>query len=75
MTTHDMEEADGLCDTVAFMIQGRISVVDSPCALKARLNANATLDDVFIHYTGTSIAEQGELRDVARTRRVARRLE
>lgn len=75
MTTHDMEEADELCDTVAFMLQGHISVVGSPQQLKAQLHAGATLDDVFIHFTGTSMVEQGELRDVARTRSVARRLE
>lgn len=49
MTTHDMKEADCLCDVVAFMHQGRISAVSSPQELKARLGSDATLDDVFSH--------------------------
>lgn len=48
MTTHDMDEADKLCDTVAFMHHGRIVAMDSPHKLKASLGPKATLDDVFI---------------------------
>jgi len=79
MTTHDMEEADGLCDTVAIMHQGHIASLGSPAALKAEVGPEATLDDVFIRSTGASIEggmeEGGAYRDVARTRRTARRLE
>ena len=75
MTTHDMEEADRLCDTIAFMHRGSLLASGSPADLKAALGAGASLDDVFIHYAGASIAEGGNLRDVARTRHTARRLE
>jgi ABC-2 type transport system ATP-binding protein len=75
MTTHDMEEADHLCDTIAFMHRGELLASGSPSDLKSALRADASLDDVFIHYSGTSIAEGGNLRDVARTRHTARRLE
>lgn len=75
MTTHDMEEADELCDLVAFLHKGRIAGIGSPDSLKAALAPDATLNDVFIQYTGASIVEQGDLRDVARTRSKARRLE
>ncbi len=79
MTTHDMEEADGLCDTVAIMHQGHIGSLGSPAVLKARAGPDATLNDVFILSTGASIEagleEGGAFRDVARTRRTARRLE
>lgn len=34
LTTHDMELADTLCDTVAFLHQGRVAALDSPRALK-----------------------------------------
>jgi len=34
LTTHDMTVADDLCDRVAFMIDGRLTVVDTPSALK-----------------------------------------
>jgi ABC-2 type transport system ATP-binding protein len=75
MTTHDMEEADHLCDTIAFMHQGKLLASGSPAELKSALGPGASLDDVFIHYSGTSIAEGGTLRDVAQTRYTARRLE
>ncbi len=60
MTTHDMYEADLLCDIVAFMYLGRIVKMDSPVKLKASLGPKATLDDVFVRYTGTSIKEGGD---------------
>lgn len=79
MTTHDMEEADGLCDRVAIMHQGHIASLGTPAELKAQAGPEATLNDVFILSTGTAMtdgaAEGGTLRDVARTRRTARRLE
>jgi len=79
MTTHDMEEADGLCDTVAILHQGHIASLGTPAALKSQAGPDATLNDVFILSTGASIDGNGEeggaFRDVARTRRTARRLE
>jgi ABC-2 type transport system ATP-binding protein len=74
MTTHDMEEADHLCDLVAVMHRGVLAALDTPAGLKARVGAEATLDDVFIHFTGATISEGGELRDVARTRSTTQRL-
>ena len=76
MTTHDMEEADQLCERVAFMHGGKLAAQGLPSELKADLGPAANLDDVFIHYTGASVsAERGDYRDVARTRRTAQRLE
>ncbi|HPG40111.1 MAG TPA: ABC transporter ATP-binding protein [bacterium] len=34
ITTHDMHVADSLCDRVAFIVDGKIALVDSPRALK-----------------------------------------
>lgn len=36
LTTHDMTIADALCDRVAFIVDGAISLIDSPRALKLR---------------------------------------
>ncbi len=36
LTTHSMELADELCDTVGFLIDGRIAAEDSPTVLKQR---------------------------------------
>ncbi len=36
LTTHDMTVADQLCDRVAFIVDGRIALIDSPRELKIR---------------------------------------
>jgi ABC-2 type transport system ATP-binding protein len=69
-----MLEADDLCDRIAFMHQGQIAIIGSPAELKEAMGPQATLGDVFIHYTGAEISEGGDLRDVARTRRTSQRL-
>jgi ABC-2 type transport system ATP-binding protein len=75
LTTHQMEEADSLCSRIAIMHRGRIVAIGSPAELKASIDGGeATLDDVFIHYTGSLIESGGTYRDTRRTRRGARRL-
>jgi ABC-2 type transport system ATP-binding protein len=74
ITTHDMDEADELCDELAIMHQGKIAVIGQPAQLKAGLGEDATLDDVFAHHSGGSIHEGGNYGDIQRTRRVASRL-
>jgi ABC-2 type transport system ATP-binding protein len=74
MTTHDMEEADQLCDTVAVMHRGVLAAMGTPAELKAQVGAEASLDDVFIHFTGAAISEGGELKDAARTRITSQRM-
>jgi ABC-2 type transport system ATP-binding protein len=76
LTTHYMEEADMLCDRVALMHRGRLRAVGSPLELKAQLGPDASLEDVFRHYTGERLYDEqgGGLRDVRSTRRTARRL-
>ncbi len=69
ITTHDMEEADQLCDEIALMDHGRVAVQGSPQRLKADVGPHATLDDVFAHYCGGSMQQPGEFRDVQQTRR------
>ncbi len=74
ITTHDMEEADHNCDRVAIMHRGAVAAVGSPADLKAQVHPQASLDDVFIHFTGAEIEKGGSFRDVLRTRRTVRRL-
>ena len=75
MTTHDMEEADRLCEVVAFMHRGRLAALGAPSSLKSALGPDATLDDVFIRLTESGTTADGTYRDVVRTRRTASRLE
>jgi ABC-2 type transport system ATP-binding protein len=41
LTTHDMHEADELCDRVAFLAGGRIAALDTPQALKQHYGTRA----------------------------------
>ena len=75
LTTHYMEEADKLCDRIAIMSKGKIATIGTPAELKTQVDAeNATLDDVFIHFTGDELDETSNFRDLKRTRRTAKRL-
>jgi ABC-2 type transport system ATP-binding protein len=75
LTTHQMEEADVLCDRIAIMHRGRVVVAGVPAELKAKAGEGATMDDVFVLHTGGALEEGGTYHDIARARRVARRLE
>jgi ABC-2 type transport system ATP-binding protein len=78
LTTHSMEEADALCSRLAILHRGTLAAVGTPVELKASLGRPAgtevTLDDVFLHYAGDSLAEGGGFREISRERRTARRL-
>ena len=74
ITTHDMEEADALCDVLAIMHAGRVAALGPPLDLKRRVGAGATLDDVFVTFAGGTIADEGSFRDIGRTRHTANRL-
>jgi ABC-2 type transport system ATP-binding protein len=74
ISTHDMDEADALCDVLALLHEGKVAVTGKPADLKAALGAAASLDDVFVHYSGGSIQEGGNYRDIRQTRRTASRL-
>jgi ABC-2 type transport system ATP-binding protein len=73
LTTHDMEEADHLCTDVAILQTGKIATQGTPSQLKAAIGEQATLDDVFTRFSGSS-GEAGRLTDTAAARRMARRL-
>jgi ABC-2 type transport system ATP-binding protein len=49
LTTHDMHEADKLCDRVAFLAEGRIVALDTPRALKLELAGTPEVDVVLDH--------------------------
>lgn len=83
LTTHYMGEADALCDRVALMHHGRLQALGTPAELKARVlketaSEDATLEDVFRHYAGSDLTDDGQqpgaMREVRATRRTARRV-
>ncbi|WP_227374803.1 ABC transporter ATP-binding protein [Haladaptatus halobius] len=62
LTTHDMTVADQLCDRVAFLVDGRMPIVDTPSALK-REYGSRTLR-VTYRRDGTVVAERFALDDL-----------
>ncbi len=75
LTTHYMEEADDLCSRVGILHLGEMMALGTPAELKASLRVpDATLDDVFVNFAGTSLQTGGSYRDTRRARRTARRL-
>ncbi len=46
LTTHDMWEADKLCDRVAFMNEGRIVALDTPRSLKQKYGKRSIIAEV-----------------------------
>lgn len=73
LTTHLMDEADILCDRIGIMNRSKLVALGSPRELKDRAGAE-TMDDAFIHFTGSSIETGGSYREVQRERQTARRL-
>jgi ABC-2 type transport system ATP-binding protein len=63
LTTHDLDEADRLCERIAVLDNGRAVVQDTPSGLKRLVAAQgqpATLHAVFMTYTGRSLDEDVE---------------
>lgn len=53
LTTHDMDEADRMCDRIAIIDGGRFVALDTPEGLKGLLGGDGTtLEDVFLNLTG-----------------------
>ena len=50
LTTHDMEEAESLCDVLEILHAGQLAVSGTPADLCTSMSPKATLDDVFAHY-------------------------
>jgi ABC-2 type transport system ATP-binding protein len=66
LTTHDMDEADRLCDRIAIIDEGRIVASDTPDGLKRQVGAalgseRATMEQVFLHFTGKSLDDDFEI--------------
>ncbi len=64
LTTHDLDEAERLCDSITVLAGGRVVVEDTPAGLiateAARTGRTATLHDVFMTHTGRSLDDDVE---------------
>jgi ABC-2 type transport system ATP-binding protein len=67
LTTHDMDEADRLCDRIAVIDNGKIVALDTPDGLKRQIgaqsgkNGSTTMEDVFLALTGKSLDDDFEV--------------
>ena len=59
LTTHDMDEAESLCDRIAFLAGGRIVAEGTSHELRARVDGR-DLEDVFMALTGKHVDEDEE---------------
>jgi len=61
LTTHDMKEAEILCDRIAIMDNGKVVALDTPEGLRARVvpknGQPPTMEDVFLELTGKKFKE------------------
>jgi len=61
LTTHDMNEADRLCDRIAIIDEGKIIALDTPAGLKTLVPSKngdeTTMEDVFLTLTGHTFEE------------------
>jgi ABC-2 type transport system ATP-binding protein len=65
LTTHDMDEAELLCDRIGFLAGGRLVAEGTPLELRKQVAAGRSLDEVdmetvFMELTGRSIEEDEE---------------
>jgi len=65
LTTHDMAEAEALCDRIAFLVGGRIVAEGTPEELRRLVGRGRPLDtidmeDVFMELTGRRVEEDEE---------------
>ncbi|MCZ6680702.1 MAG: ABC transporter ATP-binding protein [Candidatus Poribacteria bacterium] len=62
LTTHDMEEAEKMCDRIAIIDDGKFIAEGTAKELKSlvtKAGGEATLEDVFIELTGNDLREEG----------------
>jgi ABC-2 type transport system ATP-binding protein len=64
LTTHDLAEAERLCDRIGILNDGRLVAEGTPAELKAQVSREhgqpATLESVFMTYTGRSLDMDSE---------------
>jgi ABC-2 type transport system ATP-binding protein len=66
LCTHDMGEAEELCDRIGIMVNGNIIVLEKPLDLKRRYQKDGelpTLEEVFMAATGSTLEEADDLEE------------
>jgi ABC-2 type transport system ATP-binding protein len=62
LTTHDMYEAEALCDRIAILDEGQVVALDTPAGLKKLVpqqdGREPTLEEVFMSLTGKALIKE-----------------
>ena len=58
LSTHNLSEAEQLCNRIAIIDEGNIKIEGSPSELKSDLGNDSTLSDVFLSNTGKGFEEE-----------------
>ncbi|MFZ3149352.1 MAG: ABC transporter ATP-binding protein [Methanothrix sp.] len=58
LSTHNLSEAEQLCNRIAIIDEGKIKTTGSPHELKSGLGNDSTLSDVFSSYSGKRFEEE-----------------
>ena len=75
LTTHYLEDAESHCDRIAIMHMGKLAALGTLKELEVSLGSgDHTLDEVFVHYAGTTLDPGGGFRDVSIERTTEQRL-
>ena len=75
LTTHYLEDAESHCDRIAIMQAGKLAALGTLKELEASLGSGRhSLDEVFVHYAGTTLDSGGSFRDVSTERTTEQRL-
>jgi len=70
LTTHDMDEAESLCERIAFLVGGRIVAEGTPLELRQLVAQGRALDEVdmetvFMELTGRSVEDDEDEEEVS----------
>lgn len=76
ITTHDMNEAERICDRIAIMKKGQIVAKGTLEELRELIgDKNASLEEIFIQLTGENIEEDTQdIKSIRKTRNIVKRL-
>ena len=68
LTSHDMVEAESLCDRIAIMNNGKVVALDTPSALKHAIpwkdGREPSLEEVFLELTGKQLTNKDEEEEI-----------
>jgi len=74
-STHYMDEAEAVSDRMVIMHLGKLAAIGTAAELKSKTKKpEATLEDAFIYFTGSTLQETGNFREIRRIREVERKL-